>query len=273
MNHKRTQLIAFSLILLGAFSLLNPSSAGNVPKTEVDKLISEYKKSEPETLVHAWMRQMPAPNIKNVAFRKEILDNLPSQVTKLRINDKNLEEAVTQVLGPVLALYNRSRVYEIIVVRHPVPMAMSDSGVALVITTGLLQRISSDDELLGIVAHELGHEYYTKRSYVLRQKQKSLSAIADSTVPMNQVLAELSRVELDCDAFSAMTLATIGRNPAEFAKHLLAVERDYDHQTQGGHPDAHVRAKLITGIVSDKVLSIRPQKTQQLRAMKTLLTQ
>jgi predicted Zn-dependent protease len=152
-------------------------------------------------------------------------------------------------------------------------MAMSDSGVALVLSTGLLQRASSDDELLGIVAHELGHEYYTRRSYDLRQRYNTLSTLPDATVPINQVLAELSRVELDCDAFSAMTLATIGRNPTEFAKHLLSVDKEYNHQVQSDHPAAQVRARLITGIIPDKVLSIQPQTTRQLQNMKALVAQ
>jgi hypothetical protein len=262
------------VLLLACFCLSTFSqsiSLTTIPKDEVNKLISHYQQSSPSAFIQSWIRGIPAPTVTNVAFRRQILANLPPQLLKLRVENKELEEAVAQVLGPVLALYNRARVYEIIIVQHPTPMVMSDSGVALIITTGMLERTSSDDLLLGIVAHEIGHEYYARRSHDLKQKYRMLSATPDSDMLLKDVLIKLSEVELDCDAFSAMTLAVIGRNPAPFANHLISIGKEYKEQLTPDHPSAELRARIITSIVPKSVLDVQPQVTKQLLVMKSLL--
>jgi hypothetical protein len=264
------------VLLLACFCLSTFSqsvSSTTVPKDEVNKCIRHYQQSSPDSFVQTWMREMPAPIVKNVAFRKRILDGLPPELLRLRVKNKELEEAVAQVLGPVLALYNRARVYEIIIVRHPTPMVMSDSGVALIITTGMLERTSSDDLLLGIVAHEIGHEYNAQRSHDLKQQYRMLSDTPGSGILLNDTLVKLAHVELDCDAFSAMTLAVIGRNPAPFANHLISIGKEYKEQLTPDHPSAELRARIITSIVPKSVLDVQPQVTKQLLVMNALLAQ
>ena len=222
------------LLLLACFSLSTFSqslSSTTIPKDQVNKRIRHYQQSSPDSFVQTWVREMPAPTMRNVAFRKRILDSLPPDLLRLRVNNKELEEAVAQVLGPVMALYNRLRVYEIIIVRHPTPLVMSDSGVALVITTGMLERTSSDDLLLGIVAHEIGHEYNAQRSHDLKQQLRILANTPDTEMAQRQILIGLAQIELDCDAFSSHDpgnhrAATLPR----LQNHLLSTSKEYKEQ-------------------------------------------
>ncbi len=261
------------LIISCSFSICGQTlSSAEIPKDEINKLVRTYRQSTPHAFIQQWIREMPPPIIKNVAFRKQILTSLPPGILKLRVQNRDLENAVAQVLGPVLALYNRSGIYEIIIVNHPSPLVMSDSGVALVITTGMLQRTTSDDMLLGIVAHEIGHEYYTQRTHDLRQQYQLLLANTDSGFLLKQVLVKLAEIELQCDAFSAITLAAIGRNPTYFGEHLIAISNEFKGRLSADdHPPAKLRASFITSIVPKEVLQIQPQNTKQLQSVKLLL--
>jgi Zn-dependent protease with chaperone function len=149
---------------------------------------------------------------------------------------------------------------------------MSDSVATLVISTGLLQRAPTDDALLGAVAHEIAHEFYARRLRELKQQYLLLSASGDA-IPMQRTRVEVAELELDCDAFAAMTLAVIGRNPKEFSNLLIAISKDFNEQVAPDHPSADLRAKFITGIVRQETLAVTPQVTKQLLAMKSLALQ
>jgi Zn-dependent protease with chaperone function len=109
-----------------------------------------------------------------------------------------------------------------------------DHRAALVITTKLM-LITSEAELRGIVAHELGNEYlWEERERALKEKDESL----------------LREIELFCNAVAAITLKEIGDNPAGYARGLERMT--YIGITAGNatrsetktHPSLDARVKL-----------------------------
>ncbi|HKQ06412.1 MAG TPA: hypothetical protein VJ464_14855 [Blastocatellia bacterium] len=106
---------------------------------DVSRVIAIYRSSDPQKSVLSFRRSLSAPII-NKPFRESILKNLPSELIKLRLNDSDLIAALRQVVKPVLDLYNRTDAYELIVIQHPMPLVMSDSGVVVLFTTGTLAR-------------------------------------------------------------------------------------------------------------------------------------
>src|SRR5207237_5090118 len=125
-------------------------------------------------------------------FRESVLKNLPSELVKLRVNDPPMIAALRQVIKPVLDLYNRTDAYELIIIQHPMPLVMSDSGVVVLFTTGTLVRAVSDDELLGLAAHEIGHELLASRSVMFRNLHEqafSVPGISLQTFVLRQELA------------------------------------------------------------------------------------
>jgi hypothetical protein len=260
------------LIITSTFTALGQRlSTVTIPKDDLNKVIATYRSAPPESFVHDWMRKLPPAATSDASAHPEIIRNLPSEIAKLRVDDKELEEAITQVLGPILAQYDRGRSYQIIVVKHPTPSILFDSIATLVITTGLLDRINSDDAFLGAVGHEIAHELNAKRLRDLRQQYQTVLASSDSTVALNSVLIRLAEVELDCDAFAAITLAVIGRNPAEFASLLQNIAKEFHEELALVHPSVQIRASLITSIVPQESLQVKPQVTKQLAAMKSLV--
>lgn len=266
-------LCSFLLIILVLSLSVTGQNLSTTPitKSELNKLIAQYRGQSPESFVQDWMRRMPAPATTNASAHKEILETLPPEIARLRIADHDLEEAVTQVLGPVLSQYNRGRSYQIVVINHPVPTMMSDSIATLVISTGLLQRATSHDALLGAAAHEIAHEFYNRDLRNLKQRYLLLSH-SDNAALIETTRIQIARLELDCDAFAAMTLAVIGRNPKEFSNLLVGISKDFHEQLAPDHPSAELRAQFITSIVPQETLKVKPQATKQLLAMKSLAT-
>jgi hypothetical protein len=263
-------LSSFILVLVLSLSIGAQNVATtSIPKDDMKKIIAQYRSRSTESFVNDWMRRMPPPATTNAAAHKEIVEKLPAQIAKLRIADRDLEEAITQVLAPVLSQYGRSRSYQVVVINYSVPTIMTDSIATLVISTGLLQRAPSDDALLGAVGHEIAHEFYARRLRELKQ-QYTLLATSENGPATETTRIEIAKIELDCDAFAAMTLAVIGRNPNEFSSLLTGISKDFKEQLAPDHPSADLRAQFITSIVPEETLQVKPQVTKQLLAMKSL---
>ncbi|HEX7318148.1 MAG TPA: hypothetical protein VF297_29865 [Pyrinomonadaceae bacterium] len=248
------------------------SKAANLSKEDVKAVVAKYRTDDAALQVRTWASQMTVPIVKSVDFREEVMSSLPPDLLKLRVKNDALVESLRQLWRPVLGLYGRERVYEIVIIDHRTPLLMSDSGVALVVTTGMLERADSDDALLGVVAHEVAHEYFVKRSYETRQRYRLLAASEGDAGRALSSLAELSRIELECDAFAAVTLAAIGRNPAEFADELVKTGREYGAPYESYHPPGAQRKEVIVGVVPGEALKVKPRTSEAFKRMKVLLS-
>jgi len=249
--------------------------AGNhieLPDQDVSRVIAIYHSNDPQRSVLALRRGLSAP-ITNQTFRDSILKNLPRELVKLRLNDPVLIAALRQVIKPVLDLYNRTDAYELIVIQHPAPLVMSDSGVMVLFTTGTLARTLSDDELLGLVAHEVGHELLASRSVLFRNLyERSLMAVGVSSQPLI-LRQEMAKLELECDAIAALTLAALGKNPREYVRSIEQVAKDYPNISMGDHPAEGQRARVITEVVTNSALPCCRQNTTSFTDLKRLIQQ
>jgi hypothetical protein len=95
----------------------------------------------------------------------------------------------------------------------------------IIITTGLLYR-ATDEELRGVVAHELAHEYVWDEGVKAKTEKDE----------------ELMReIEFFCDAVAAFTLQEIGDDPASYARVLarLTMIRLTAGLSRAGEDDTH----------------------------------
>lgn len=143
-------------------------------REDINENIRSFKTTDVSKSILGFKQKMPEPVI-DAKLRQGIIDSLPAFVSKLRVNDRALEMSLRKVLNPVLALYGRENLYDLVVVRHSTPLIFSDSGVVIVITTGALMEVKNDDELLGVIAHEVGHEYFAQYSIYTRHLLKEVS--------------------------------------------------------------------------------------------------
>lgn len=124
-----------------------------ISERDLSATIDYFKTEDSKAAVENFKAKMPAV-VTDTQTRNGIIRQLPVAVTKLKIEDSGIIEKLAKVIKSVLNLYGRDKVYEIIVFRHSTPIIFSDTGVVLVISTGMIERVNSDDELLGYTAHE-----------------------------------------------------------------------------------------------------------------------
>jgi hypothetical protein len=250
----------------------NGIKAIQISQEDVAELIGSYRSDDPAKTVATWRRKM-APPATDQTFRAAIWRSLPVEFTKLIINDPQLAEGVRRVLDPVLSLYGRSRVYDLIIIDAATPMIMADSGVLLMISTGMVERAQSDDELLGYAAHETGHEFFVKYSVATNYLQSTIMAGGNEPVLARRAAELLAIIELQCDAFAALTLASLGYNPREFVKAIEQDSRDFPDYRTRAHPAEAERRKVVEDVVPAAALKVPPRQSKAFYHLKQMLIQ
>lgn len=213
---------------------------------------------------------MPKP-ILDEKIRKDILDNLPETVLKLKIENNEITEKTKKIFEPILKFYGRDKVYDVIVFKYRTPVMISDTGIVLAISTGVIERAVSDDELIGYLAHEIAHEYYAQYSIFSRHLLKLVSTSGHETALNRKYLEAISLIELQCDAFAVFTLSEFKYNALSFVEGFERAGKDFPKFSSGFHPADEQRRKLVEQIATASNLKIKPHVSAELIELKRLV--
>lgn len=251
-----------------------PSGGAYRPAAAADAVIAEYRSEDPAASVRVWQTQMTrtSGNPRFAEFQRERLKEWQkTEFAPHLLDDPQVTALVFEIIRPALVLYRRQDCFKLLVVEHKVPVAMNDSGVLLMVTTGLVERASSDDEILGVVAHELDHDIHWRRTARARATLDLREHGAGTELMARQAREELAKIELECDAFSAVTLAALGRNPEAFGRYLLASAHDFPDLIAENMPPAEERARVIEHVIPAAARSTPPRQSEALKKLKALL--
>lgn len=237
--------------------------------SDITEIVLYFRTKDASRSVMRFQSRMPLP-VTDAKFRQTIYDNLPPVVKKLRLVDSEIIAQFKKVVAPVLSLYERENVYDMIIVQTPKPFIFIDGGVALVVSTGLIERIESDDELLGLIAHEIAHEYFAEYSFHTKQILKAIAEGDREPALEGKYLEALSLIELHCDAFAALSLAHLKRRPLSFIDAIKRFESDYPAADAGFHPPNAMRRRLIEQLIPKTSLA-EAKSTSALKNLKRTL--
>jgi Peptidase family M48 len=261
---KRFSLVAvFSLIL--QFSNLSLAQALDIPVTlsnqDVLDTISAFKTDNPGKLVEQFKAKMPV--VSDQKTREAVLNDLPKKILELQIKDEKLEENIRTILKPLLCLYGRENAYKLIIFKHNVPFAAIDSGSVILISTGYLSEIESDDELLGTIAHEIGHEYFTQYSVYTKYLLKLTKTNGSETALARKFGEILSIIELQCDAFSSLTMSHLGYDPTALIDGIDRMAKKYKSESSTFHPTENLRRQAIENVIPNSFVKKDRRKVSQ----------
>lgn len=262
------QCVILFLIIAAAFFPVRAQVV--LPEQDIKETVTFYKTLNQPNEIKIFQAKMPKP-VLDEKIRKGILDNLPPVVLKLKIENAELTEKVKKLFEPILKFYGREKVYEIIIFKHPTPVMFSDTGVVIVVSTGMIERTENDDELLGYLAHEVGHEYYAQYSIYSRYLIKLVSENGQEIALNRKYIEAMVLIELQCDAFAALTLNVLQYNALEFAKGLERTGKDFPNHSYGYHPPDLQRRNLVEQIVPKANFSIKPRISNELKSLKKLI--
>jgi hypothetical protein len=222
-------------------------------ESDIAETVLSLKTNNPSKTAELFRQKMPPPTI-DTKFRKKIIEGLPSFVEKLRVHDEILAMKLKLLMDPILSFYSRDKVYEIIIIRHDTPFLMSDSGVVLVISTGLINETQNDDELLGFLAHEVGHEYFQKYSIYSKHLLSLVEENGKEKALTRHLSAFLLILEAQCDAFAAITLSHLKYNPIAMANFLERTAKKFPHHSSDSHPSDSIRRNIISKVIPSSFL-------------------
>jgi Zn-dependent protease with chaperone function len=243
---------------------------------DADEIIAKYRvpaAAEQVALWRAWSRATYRP--ARPEFRQATINLFPPAWRSKHNTDPVVARELRSLLRPVFSLYEVD--YEIYLINTSKPSIFLDCDAVLVLTTGLIFRARSDDELLGLVAHEIAHARFGQRAAAAKALLEGLATTGKSqSEGAQQVLHELSIIELECDAIGARTLLALGQDPTEFVKSIQRVKKDYPEETKGGnengvdwHPPIALRLRVVTELGGPGVPRNRLVKSASLSALQT----
>lgn len=131
------------------------------------------------------------------------------------IDDKFVTEYISQV-GKNLALYSTApkKDYSFIVLKDRSANAMNMGGGRIYINLGMLKAVESEDELAGILAHELGHDAFQHAPKTVTRQLFWMKGTRKVSSPddVEKALEEL------LEAYRKNTVAAFGENLLGFSR-------------------------------------------------------
>jgi predicted SprT family Zn-dependent metalloprotease len=213
---------------LNSDSRANGKSEELLPNPEATRAIARLGDLSPAA-IRDHLRRMRLPAYLPGSF----LVNKIVEAQRLPIAESKRVDRLKTALQPVLDYHERGQM-PIVVLRSELPKAYLVERAAIIITTRMMV-IASDEEIRGVVAHELAHEYvWDERVKAKMEKDGEL----------------MRECELFCDAVAAFTLKEIGDEPASYGcilERLIIVGIKAGNLTMSEtdtHPSLDARKKL-----------------------------
>jgi predicted Zn-dependent protease len=161
---------------------------------------------------------------------------IPNAIREERIGQGKLLQRVERVFRQMLKLHGRAGQVELFLFHDDVPKAMLWRECVLVISDGLADPLY-DEELAGIISHELGHSYFVDEMAAAQQTRDART---------------MRLVELKCDAVAILSLKLMGYKPTSYLKGLQRAQiinkrmslTSLSRSTFRSHPDEVERAQF-----------------------------
>jgi len=138
---------------------------------------------------------------------RRVIASLPSSIRERRVSQGKLFRRVESIVRPVPELHGRGHTIELFLYRNQFPQAMVWHGCVLTISASLANELH-DDELAGIVGHEMGHGYFMNETIKARNHGDRQA---------------MKIVELRCDAVAMLSLKLLGHDPADHLRGLRLI--------------------------------------------------
>ena len=142
------------------------------------------------------------------SLRAQAVAALPASLRGQRITQGKLLGRVEAIFNQVLQLQGRSGKLVLFLYRNDLPSAMLWRGCVVAVSDGLAEPMY-DDELAGVLAHELSHSYFEDEMAEGRRAQNAFA---------------MRVIELKCDGVAILSLKLLGRNPAGYMRGLRRIQ-------------------------------------------------
>jgi Zn-dependent protease with chaperone function len=234
----------------------------------------------PDAGLGKFFQQLLKPVVK---VSEQAIGAVVAQSVKLQYGvfdaDPEATEWVRGVFNRIVAVSERKDIrFKITLLRPDFVNAFAAPGGHIFITRGLLQRVKSDDELAGVLGHEVGHVVAQhsmksiKHQLVYQYIIRKLGKRSNKLETMGQIYSVFSGLrysrknELESDYIGARYAAAAGYNPegmVGFLKVLKSLEHHNPSRIETSlrsHPPSARRIERISAYVAEFSSEIQKRK-------------
>ncbi|MDD4600180.1 Beta-barrel assembly-enhancing protease [bioreactor metagenome] len=206
---------------------------------------------------------------QEVAIGRDVAQQLEKQYGL--VEDRELQERVNRIGQSMVAVSDRkSLTYSFKVLNSKEVNALAAPGGYVYVFQGLVDLMPSDDELAGVIGHEIGH--ITER-HTVKQMEKSLgmgilfgavfgsNGVLLQNLALNAIMAGYSRDdERESDKLGFLHSYKAGYNPYSMVmglQKLSELNQKYQQNLFSDHPEGRARVALVKKYMDEA--KIRPQ--------------
>lgn len=210
-----------------------PPPPPSAPDWVAEQVIASFRGKSFDEIYAAHVNrrpQQPYPILRQLAI-SDCHAKLPI------VTDPIKSISLRRKVDPVLALF-RAEDRDLILFRGAEPNAFNLPGIAIGLSTGLVEMASGDDDLIGVAAHELAHELF-----VDLEREKNFKSD----------FSRQQQLELMCDAVAVAVITKLGKDPAVYAEVITKI-LNYSSSTRAtndgfkSHPALALRLHVITAL-------------------------
>jgi len=233
---RRLHFWQFALITLLLLCLAGSANGKFTNKDEIDEALIAIGSGSTEDMKSRLFTH--SFTVWNEEFRAQTINALPAALRDKRLTKGKLLDRVEPVLQRVLQLHGRIGKVELFIYLHDVPLARLLRGCVLIISAGLADPLC-DDELAGIISHELGHSYFEDEMVAAQCSQDTRA---------------MRLIELKCDGVAILSLKLLGHDPTHFLKGLQRIQiinkrKSLSSSLSQSHPDLVARARFSDRLI------------------------
>jgi|GEM_PF-2398855 len=212
------------------------------------------------------------PTSVDVQFGDAALPSVLMQISpgKKEVKDKYVQKEVDQIVGRLLkGLDKNDFKFRVHILDTPMVNAFALPGGHMVVTTGILSKMGSAEELAGVMAHEISHvtQRHSVRSLVVKAgialmiqawigNPQGISGFLVSNAGKLGELGYSRGMESESDREGLKLLKKTGISPKGFKEFLLRIKKLHKGKEAGGvlkflstHPATDDRIKTLDKIV------------------------
>lgn len=222
-------LITFFSPVVG-FSAAKPNEAND----ELGAALAPFGKGTPQQLLdHIRSRQF-APY--SPAQQQLVRESLPKKIVPLIVTSGGQVKRITPLAQTLFRLHRREGIWSVAVYKSEKPVIATWYLQVIIISTGMIDLLS-DDELIGLMGHEIGHSYFADEiEAALKNGDQHAAHVA----------------ELQADVVAALSLMILGKSPSRMYDGLYksVINRREAGETieMPFHPDLSVRARIANAV-------------------------
>ncbi len=258
-------------------SINNPSGIESETTTktilspeDIRDTIASFRTHDVEKQVKKFRANLPKQK-NDIRVQKAARKKVYKDFGKLKVENKDLTNRIREIIKPVLGLYGKESSYQLFVFEHRNPYVANQSGIFLILTTGLLAEIRSDDELLGFIAHEIGHDYFAEYSKYSEHLFLTIRERSAEKALLRHFAKILAILELQCDAFAAITMKYLGYSPVAFSIAAQRMSKKYPVDPAAYHPTSQNRRDVVSNLFEGKTNKETHRLSDKLKRVKHLV--